>query len=345
MLLSAGGGCSSAPTVQAMGSWDRHRGPRSVLQTAPGPLAPALLVLEGLAAAGQSRDGGQGEGSPRDSHVPRAGLGGGHALPAGRDPARCGCWVLQTTGRGLVLRMGQCMVGGGWCMGALPGSPQHPPQPRGRFQQWLAARAPDGWEGGRAQRSLPAQSRAILQTLLSSLPSSPLIQRLGPRALPGPSSLPGRGLHHDPIGKAAVVGASGGTLVQGEPSRCRLCLRLLQARVSMCLLLHRCPSLQRGEAKPNLPVLSPFGAPFSARRAQGSDTDISLHIFLLCKEPTRLGKSPEGAAEMRGGLELLLQKPGSGRGGGTGRQMCTPHSPTQPCCPMSWLGHKGPSAP
>lgn len=57
--------------------------------------------------------------------------------------------------------------------------------------------------------------------------------------------------------------------------------------------------------------------------------------FSALQRPTRLGKSPEGATEMRGGLELLLQKPGSGRGGG--RAAVRPAQPHG----VSWLSHKG----
>lgn len=82
------------PPVQARGSWGWHRGLGSVLQTAPGPIAPALLEVEGSQPQGRAMMGG----TERDARVPHAGLEGSRAIPAGWDPAQRRCRVLHATG-------------------------------------------------------------------------------------------------------------------------------------------------------------------------------------------------------------------------------------------------------
>lgn len=101
-----------------------------------------------------------------------------------------------------------------------------------------------------------------------------------------------------------------------------------EARVSTRLLL---PTLQPGEAKPKpspCPQLSPSRALVSAHCAQGHDTDVSLHILLLCKDQLDLARArrePQKCEAARSFFCKSLSRAGEEAWG-----LCTrsaPHSP------------------
>lgn len=156
-----------------------------------------------MAAAGQSRDGGQGEGSRCPTGTPVC-LEGGRALPAGRGPARRGCWVLHASGRGLAPGMGQ-RTGGR--VGTLPGSHQHPlPNLMSAFSGVRQREPLMAGSGGRAWCWLPEPpNSAFISSFLSinPAPGRPILPP-APRQGPPPRSSPAA------VRKAATAGGCGG---------------------------------------------------------------------------------------------------------------------------------------
>lgn len=187
---------------------------------------------------------------------------------------------------------------------------------------------------------LPVPSRAILQTLLSSLPSSPLIQRPGPRVLPGPSCLlrSGRGLHRAPRlrpserqpwrGDAGgpLHGASPPTAGDASGSSKRGFPRACSSAVPV-------PAAGGGEAKPSRAHASPrSGCLFQLGMCRAVTWTFHCTFFCSAKSnPT--WQEPGGSRRnaRRSGAPSAKAWLGQGRRVGSCAPHSAPHSPAALC--------------
>lgn len=101
-----------------------------------------------------------------------------------------------------------------------------------------------------------------------------------------------------PIGKAAVLGGSVGISAWDEPSCCCCCLQFPQSGFHV-------PVAHSAHPKPPEPQALPVPGSAFARRVQGRNGDISLHILLLCKDQPDLARARGSRRNAR--LELLPQ--------------------------------------
>lgn len=151
-----------------------------------------------------------------------------------------------------------------------------------------------------------------------------------PRQGPLPRSSPAA------VGNVALAGGCRGTPARDEPSLCWGCLWLLQARVSTCLLLHGAHPCSGGRQSQiplsPWPQLSWFKPLVLAQRAQGSNTDISLHILLLCKDHPNLARARREPQKCKAGWSSFcksLAQPGERAGSSA------PHA--APCSPAPYV--------